>query len=257
MATITREEISNLVREELTHLLRCVPSFRHEVIGIMSEVFAQRADLQAVLERIDAQGERIEALRADFNRRMGELAQRQEEHSHRMEEFAQRQEEHSERLQEHSREIVALRKDFNRGFAQLSRRISRMESTLGGLGACWGMMSESAFREGLAGILTEETGLRVEHYLRMETEGVAFGRPRPIEIDVIIRDEEPTLLERKSSVSWNDVDAFGKKAAFYEQAEGVEVKRKIIISPMFEPEAEALAQELEMETYTSAYGVQL
>jgi len=71
-----------------------------------------------------------------------------------LEEFAERQEEHSRRREEHSREMIALRKDFNRGFAQLSRRISEMESTLGGLGARWGMMSESAFREGLAGILT-------------------------------------------------------------------------------------------------------
>jgi len=119
------------------------------------------------------------------------------------------------------------------------------------------MMSESAFREGLAGILTEETGLRVEHYQRMDAEGVVFGRPRPIEIDVIICDGEPILLELKSSVSWNDVDAFGRKVAFYERLEGVEVKRKMIISPMFEPQARELAQELEMESYTSVYGLQV
>ncbi|MEA3346221.1 MAG: DUF3782 domain-containing protein [Chloroflexota bacterium] len=307
MAAVTREEIPEIVREELTHLLRHSPPVRRGVIEIMSEFFIQRADLRAVLERIDAQGERIEALRTDFNCRMEKFAQRQEEHSkrleehsqrmeefaqrqeehskrleehsQRMEEFAQRQEEHSKRLEEHSqrmeefarrqeehskrleehsqrleelsREIFALRKDS----AQLFRAVGRLESTLGGIGARWGMMSESAFREGLAGILTEETGLRVEHYDKMDTEGLAFGRPRSIEVDVIVRDGEPILLELKSSVSWNDVDAFDKKVAFYEQTEGVEVERRIIISPMFEPRAEALAQELEMEAYTSAYDV--
>jgi len=45
--------------------------------------------------------------------------------------------------------------------------------------------------------------------------------------------------------------------AFYEQAEAVEIKRKIIISPMFGSDAKALARELQMETYTSGYGVQL
>ncbi len=145
---------------------------------------------------------------------------------------------------------------FNQGFAQLSREISKLESTLAGLKVRCGMMAESAFRDKLAGILTEETGLRVEHYLRMDTEGLAFGRPRPIEIDVIIRDGEPILLELKSSVSWNDVDAFDKKVAFYERMEGAEAKRRIIVSPMLDPEAKALAQELGMETYTSAYDVQ-
>jgi len=236
--TITREELPSLVREELTHLLTSVPAVQYELIGVMAHTFAQRTDLQAVLERIDAQGERIEeqgrrieALREDFNRQFAD-------HSRRMDAFSQRMDE--------------LREDFNRGFAHLSDRMDRVESTLGALGARWGLMSESAFREGLIGVL-RETGWQVKNYRRMDTRGIVFKEPDQVEIDVVIHDGTHSLIEIKSSISRGDVEHFYRKVAFYEQEEDVKVGRMLMISPMFGPRARELAQSRGMETYTSAY----
>jgi hypothetical protein len=240
MMTITREELPTLVREELTHLLTSVPAVQYELIGVMAQTFAQRTDLQAVLERIEAQGERIEALREDFNRQFAE-------HSRRMDEFSRRMDEFSRRMDE-------LREDFNRGFAHLSGRMDRVESTLGALGARWGMMAESAFREGLIGVL-RETGWQVKNYRKMDTHGVVFREPDQVEIDVVIHNGTHSLIEIKSSISRGDVEHFQRKVTFYEQEEGVKVKRMLIISPMFGPRARELAQSRGMETYTSAYDV--
>lgn len=259
---VTKEEFPDLVEETLLHLLQDSPTVKYQLRGMMVGVFAEKTDLQAILERIDAQGERIEkqgerieALREDFNRQFAE-------HAKRMDHFAEVQ-------AEHARKIEALREDFNRGFALLSKRIDglsdrvdglarnvkQVDSRLGALGARWGLESESAFRDGLTAILAEETGLKVKRYLAMDTEGMVFGRPDQVEIDVAIQDGEHTLIEIKSSVSRQDVHAFDRKTAFYEQQENVTVKRKIIISPFFGPDAEALADELAIETYTSAYNV--
>jgi hypothetical protein len=273
---VTKEEFPDLVEETLLHLLQDSPTVKYQLRGMMVGVFAEKTDLQAILERIDAQGERIEkqgerieALREDFNRQFAE-------HAKRMDHFAEVQAEHSKRMDhfaevqaEHARKIEALREDFNRGFALLSKRIDglsdrvdglarnvkQVDSRLGALGARWGLESESAFRDGLTAILAEETGLKVKRYLAMDTEGMVFGRPDQVEIDVAIQDGEHTLIEIKSSVSRQDVHAFDRKTAFYEQQENVTVKRKIIISPFFGPDAEALADELAIETYTSAYNV--
>ena len=266
MATITREELPELIREELLYSLRNVPAVRYQVIGIMAEVFAQRADLQAILERIDTQ-------RADFNQRMEEFAKRQEEHSQRLEEhsrrmdvmrgdfnqrmteFAERQEEYSRRMDEFSRRMDELREDFNRGFAQHSIEIRDMDLRVQALGARWGILAEDAFRAGIAGILTEEIGLKVERYRKMDAEGQVFGRPDQVEIDVVIHNGDCWLLELKSSISRGDVSLFQRKVAFYEREEGVEVKRPILISPFFDAGAEELARDLGMETYTSARDV--
>ena len=281
MAAITREELPKLIREELSHMLENVPAVRYQLVGLMVETFAQRTDLQAILEKIDAQREdfnqrmegfaerqeehsrrmdefsrRMDEMREDFNQRMEGFAERQEEYSRRMDEFSRRmdgmREDFNRRFVEHSRRMDEMREDFNRGFAQHSREIREVDLHVQALGARWGILAEDAFRTGIAGILAEETGLKVEHYLKMDTEGQVFGQPDQVEIDVVIHDGDCWLLELKSSISRGDVSLFQRKVAFYEREEGVEVKRSILISPYFDPGAEELARDLGIETYTSA-----
>jgi hypothetical protein len=265
----TAQERISAVQQEVRRLLTEEPSVRYELIGALSEIFAQKTDLQAILERIDAQGERIDTLGKHLEEqgeRIDTLGKHLEEQGERIDTLGKRLEEQGERIEalredfnrqfaEHSRQIAALRQDFNRGFAQLFARMDSLEATIGGLGARWGMMTESAFREGLAGILAREAGLEVKHYWKMDTSGTVFQHPAPVEIDIVVRDGEHTLIEITSSAKRHDVDHFWRKLAFYEREEKVKVKRMIIISPMFGPGAQELAQELGMEVYTSAYDV--
>ncbi len=313
----SREEISHIVQKELRYMINNVPEVQHELIGVMAQTFAMRSDLQIILSHLDAQGERSEALREDFNRqfadhtqrmdafaqrmdhfaevqaehskrmdhfaevqvehskRMDHFAEVQVEHSKRMDHFAEVQAEHSQRMDafaqrmdhfaevqaEHSQRMDELREDFNRGFAHLSSRIDRLDESVSALnmsvsamGARWGMMSESAFREGLIGVL-KETGWHVKNYWKMDTRGIVFAEPDQVEIDVVIHNGAHSLIEIKSSVSRGDVEHFRRKVIFYEQEEDVKVERTLIISPMFGPRARELAQAKGMETYTSAYDV--
>jgi hypothetical protein len=140
----TAKERISAVQQEIRRLLTEEPSVRHELIGALSEIFAQKTDLQAILERIDAQGERIDTL----GKHLEEQGERIDTLGKRLEAL---REDFNRQFAEHSRQIAALREDFNRGFAQLFARMDSLEATIGGLGARWGMMTESAFREGLAG----------------------------------------------------------------------------------------------------------
>jgi hypothetical protein len=135
----TAKERISAVQQEVRRLLTEEPSVRYELIGALSEIFAQKTDLQAILERIDAQGERIDAQ----GERIDTLGKRLEEQGKRIEAL---REDFNRQFAEHSRQIAALREDFNRGFAQLFARMDSLEATIGGLGARWGMMTESAFR---------------------------------------------------------------------------------------------------------------
>ena len=124
------------------------------------------------------------------------------------------------------------------------------DTRIGALGARWGLQAESTFREAIKGILEESFPVKVERYLVMDNEGKVFGRPEQVELDLIIKDSEVIVGEIKSSMSKSDIYAFYRKVKFYEEKEEKKVSRKIIISPMIDPRAKKVAEELGIEIYT-------
>ena len=237
-----KREIEKIIIEELPRLLAQSPAFRHQLIGIVAEVFVRKDELKQVLDA-------IRLLREDFNKRF-------EEHSKRLEEISLRLEEHSsyiaqliKRQEEHSECINELMKRQDQG-------TKRLESAIGGLGARWGIMSEDSFREGLKGIL-KELGLKVERYIDYDTEGTVFGRPEQIELDIVIKDSITLLAEIKSSISREEIYAFQRKVEFYERKKGIKVTRKAVISPFVDPRARPIAERLNIEIYTSGYDVRI
>lgn len=237
-----KREIEKIIIEELPRLLAQSPAFRHQLIGIMAEVFVRKDELKQVLDA-------IKLLREDFNKRF-------EEHSKRLEEMSLRLEEHSsyigqliKRQEEHSERINELMKRQDQG-------TKRLESAIGGLGARWGIMSEDFFREGLKSIL-KELGLKVERYIDYDTEGTVFGRPEQIELDIVIKDSITLLAEIKSSISREEIYAFQRKVEFYERKKGIKVTRKAVISPFVDPRARPIAERSNIEVYTSGYDVRI
>ena len=124
------------------------------------------------------------------------------------------------------------------------------ESKIGALGARWGLITEISFRKAIQTLL-EDVGFKVEHYLKYDTEGKVFGHPDQIEIDMIIRDRQVTLVEIKSSLSKGDVSLFKRKVDFYREKEKGKVDKKLIIAPFVEPGADKLASLFGMEICTN------
>jgi hypothetical protein len=60
------------------------------------------------------------------------------------------------------------------------------------------------------------------------------------------KDAEIPAIEIKSSMSKLDVYAFDRKVSFYESRHQVKVDRKIIITPMLDPRAEAAGVHLRL-----------
>ena len=146
--------------------------------------------LEAAVERLE---EAIEKL-AEAQRRTEERIDRLEKVVERLAEAQRRTEERVDKLAEIDRSI---------------------EIKIGALGARWGIGSETAFRNAIRGIL-EEVGFHVERYLKFDEEGMVFGRPDQVELDIVMRDKKVFLIEIKSSVSRGDVSIFERKARFYQ-----------------------------------------
>ena len=171
-----------------------------------------------------------------------------------LEEIKSMREESDRKWRENQEEIKRLREESEKRWRDTQEEIKRLhrlyDTRIGALGARWGLQAESTFREAIKGILEESFPVKVERYLVMDNEGKVFGRPEQVELDLIIKDSEVIVGEIKSSMSKSDIYAFYRKVKFYEEKEEKKVSRKIIISPMIDPRAKKVAEELGIEIYT-------
>jgi len=291
---LSEEELIRLVSRELPRLILQNPEIRYELIGVMAEVFAKKDELTAVLNELKQmrqefnqrwleQGQEfdrrwleyaqeIKALREEFNAKFetgqNELKLLRQDSEQRWLDFGnelkQLRQDFEQHRMEYLQEIKALREDFKAlraDFTQLrtdvNKALKRFGDTVQGLGARWGLMSEVAFRSGLAAILTDELGFQVEKFHSYDNSGTVFGHPDQVELDVVIRNGLMIAIEIKSSISRGDLATLQRKIAFYEQTTGARVDRKFVISPFVEPGAAELAERLGMEIYTHSSEVEM
>jgi hypothetical protein len=211
------------------------------VAGVMSNIAEVirhfPGDLQdPMLQFWEVVKDEIGVKREDFSELKSivlDLAEAQNRTEHRVEELADAQKRTENRVEE----LAQAQKDTERSIQRLS---DNMEFKLGGLGRRWGIGSESSFRRGLAEILSD-TGYEVFNYVESDTEGVVFGRPAEIEIDIIIKGNRTIVVEIKSSVSKSDVFIFMKKADFYKEISGRQIDKLLMITPFIDDSARVVA----------------
>ncbi|MFQ6043647.1 MAG: PD-(D/E)XK nuclease family protein, partial [Candidatus Poribacteria bacterium] len=171
-----------------------------------------------------------------------------------VEELAQAQKRTEERLTRLESVVEELAQAQKRTEERLDSFERTFESKIGALGARWGLDTESAFRNGMRGIL-EELDFQIQRYLEFDKEGKVFDQPDQVELDVVIQDGTLILIEIKSSMSRADVTIFQRKIRFYEEQEGKTADRKLIIAPFIEPQAIDRAKNLGMEVFTNINSV--
>ena len=147
------------------------------------------------------------------------------------------------RLDRHEAELVRLREDMNRGFELVERHISA-------LGARWGVMAESAFRESLRGLLERELGYRVEKWTVFDEAGKVYGYPSVVDVDITARDGKLILVEVSSHIKASDISTFRRKAELYTEKTGKKPEKLVIVTPYIDDRAVQAAKELEIEVYT-------
>ncbi|MEM2303257.1 MAG: DUF3782 domain-containing protein [Candidatus Bathyarchaeia archaeon] len=254
-----------LLKEKLLNLLKEDEEFRYAVAGLIG--------LEEILKRLDRHEAELVRLREDMNRgfeKHSEILSRHEVELIKLrEDMMEGFRRHDEILSRHEAELVKLREDLLEGFRRHDEILSRHQAELvklredmmegfnllrrhlDALGARWGILTESAFRKGLKGILERELGLKVEKWVKYDQEGEVFGYPSPIDVDVTVKDGREILVEVKSHVDKADVRIFERKVKFYEKTEGRKPSRLIIVTPYVDDDALELAKHLGIEVYTN------
>ena len=208
------------LKHKLLKLLKEDEEFRYAVAGLIG--------LGEVLRRLE-----------EHDRKFNEILERLDRHE---DELTRLREEMMKGFERYDRELARLREDMNRGFELLRRHIDA-------LGARWGLLAEEAFREGLKGIVGE-LGLEVERWVAYDREGLVYGHPSTVEVDVAIKDGQLILVEVSSHVRPSDLAAFKRKADFYARETGRKPDRLIMITPFAEEKALEMAREMGITIYT-------
>jgi hypothetical protein len=218
-------DLKELINRELPALMQEDPSLRNYVLELSRDLYADKTETE----------DRFAAL-------LNELRRDREEQTRKWEEQLRMWEENSKHFSEVHEEIMAQAKKFDR--------------SIGALEARWGIKSENAFRQALAGILEENFGVEVVNVNEYDESGEVFGRPEQVELDLIIKNGLLIICELKSSMSKSDMYLFERKARFYEKRHQCRADSLLVISPMIDPKAEKVARDLGIKTYSDSSEVE-
>lgn len=222
------EQIKQIIKTELPAILRRDKGMRKWVIDLSKMHFADKKTTES---RFDAT---LEEMRRE--------RERQDE----------KWEKQDEKWKEQDKKWWKNQAEIRIMVASIDRLSRKHDSTIGALGARWGLRTEESFRNALKAILEEYFQVEVLRIVEYDDTGEVFGRPDQIEIDLIVKDGLLIIAEIKSSMSKPDMHTFYKKVIFYTKRHQREVSKMIVISPMVDDRAKAVAKELGIAIYSHA-----
>ena len=269
------EALKDVIKQELPGLLREDPALRAYILELTRHEYADQAETQDRFYDILAElrRDREEQTRKweeqnhkwdeqnhkwdEQNRKWDEQNRKWDEQNQQWREFTQEQnrkwDEQNRKWDEHQ---AQQREEFNRVHEEIMAQAKKHDRSIGALGSRWGLRSEKAFRNALAGILEQNFGVQVLNVNEYDDEGVVFGRPDQVELDVIIKNGLLLICELKSSIDKAGMYIFERKARFYERRHQRKANRLIVISPMIDAGAQQVAERLGIETYGDSIEVE-
>ncbi|WP_295430081.1 DUF3782 domain-containing protein [uncultured Thiodictyon sp.] len=247
------ESLKEAIRRELPALLREDADLRGFIQDLMRGQFADRLETQDRFEKL-----------------LGELRRDREANERKWEAQEQKWEEQQTVLRDHMAEQSRLWKEssaeqerrwyqnkrqFDAVHEAIMAQAKKHDRSIGALGSRWGTQSEATFRNALAGILEQSFGVTVMRVDEYDDAGTVFGRPDQVELDIIIKNGLLLICELKSSIDKAGMYIFERKARYYEQRHGQKANRLIVISPMIDPRAQQVADQLGIETFSDSLDV--
>lgn len=229
------ELLKETIKKELPGLLRDDPALRAYILELTQNAYAERQETQ----------DRFWEVLAELRRDREEQARKWDEHNRKWDEDKAEQ----------ARKWEANQEELRRLHQEIMAQASRHDRSIGALGARWGMQSEAAFRNALAGILEKSFGVEVLNVNEYDDRGEVFGRPDQVELDVIIKNGLLLICELKSSIDKAGMYSFERKARFYEKRHQRKADRLIVISPMIDARARRVAEQLGIETFSDSLDV--
>jgi hypothetical protein len=230
---LTPQQIKEIILKELPGILEKDPEIHRFFMQLSRRHFADKTQTEDRFDRV------LDELRRD------------------REEQSRKWNEQNCKWDEQNRKWEINQQVINEMLAEIRALARKHDTTIGALGARWGLHTEQAFRNALKGILEKFAGVEVLNITEYDDAGVVFGRPDQIELDIIIKNGILIIAEIKSSMSKPEMYIFERKVRFYEAHHQRKASEMIVISPMVAPNAIPVAEKLGIRIYTSVEDVKL
>jgi len=129
----------------------------------------------------------------------------------------------------------------------LQRSHEKLAASITALGYRYGIYTEDIFRDAIKYLIEDLLkAYEVRRWTYYDNEGVVFGYPSVIDVDVLIRDNEHILIEYKASIDRGDVAELAREGILYERVNKVKPKL-LIVGPVVRRRALELAKALNIE----------
>ena len=256
---LTTQQIKEIILKELPAILEGDPEMHRFFLQLSRRHFADKTQTEDRFDRI------LDELRRDReeqnrkwdaqNHKWDEDNRRWDAQNHKWDEDNRKWDEQNRKWDEQNRKWETNQQVINEMLADIRALARKHDTTIGALGARWGLHTEQAFRNALKGILEKFAGVEVLNITEYDDAGVVFGRPDQIELDIIIKNGILIIAEIKSSMSKPEMYIFERKVRFYEERHQRKASEMIVISPMVAPNAIPIAEKLGIRIYSSAEDV--
>jgi hypothetical protein len=246
-------EIKTIIQQKLPEIISQDPLIRDFILRTVSNYYAGKEETESKFDRILAELQQDREAQA---RKWDEQARKWDEQNQKWDEQNQKWDEQNRKWDENTKRLDKMQQQIDQTLGEIKKANRNYDSTIGALGARWGLYTEASFCNALKAILQDSFGVEVINFNDFDREGEVFVRPDQVEIDVIVKNGLVILCEIKSSMSKSDMYIFDRKVAFYEKYHQKTADRKLVISPMVEPKALIVAENLGIEVYSYADSVQ-
>jgi len=236
------------LKGEFLRLLREDEEFRLAVMGLLGF-----SDLKSSVDRLVEAVNKLVRLAEAHEERLVKLEERITRIEAAIEELTKIVKAHEERLAKVEDRLTRLEtvvEKLANAVSVHSMRLDSFDRRLMALGARWGVESEEAFRNAMKGIVEDILGVaRVSKWVYFDKDGVVYGYPSQVDVDVAIKDSTHILVEVKSSVSRGDVSEFSRVGRLYEMVTGIK-PRLVMVTPFIDDRGLEAARTLGIEVYT-------
>ncbi len=243
------QQVKQIIMQELSAILQQDAEVRQFILRLSRQHFADKVETESRFDRL------LDELRRDREEQNRKWDENQAVINEMRKAQARKWEEQNRKWDENQQAIrqnQAVIQEMLKSIQNLGRQY---DSTIGALGARWGLHTEQSFRNALKGILEEFSGVEVINVVEYDDAGEVFGRPDQVELDIIVKDDLLFLCEIKSSMSKSDMYAFERKVRFYERRHERTVNRMLVISPMVDRQAQTVADNPGIQVYSYAQDV--
>ena len=267
--------LSNVEKERILRALEEDREFRYALMGLLGfkEILERFAKLEERQQRLEERQQRLEERFTRLEERFARIEEKYQELEERftkLEERQQRLEEKFAKLEERFARLEERYQELEKRFAGIEERQQRLEErqqkleerlvevlselaslrkTVNAVAHRFGLITEGSFREALKGILSKYFGATASRLIVNDEEGIVYGYPSIVEVDVVIKDKEHILVETKSRADPGDVLELVRKGLLYEKVKGVK-PRLVMVAAWAPAKTREVAGKHNVEIYT-------